>query len=482
MKSFYFLFVLLINGVLFGQSILDSTTFSKNFAMVIDTEGPGFFTMKTSNGTYEFEHFDGQKQIVATQAHSTGLTVANTSFCGVYLYPNTTHCLIVSKNRVNPLSPIGNNGYYAYSFLRYDYAAHQTLTFKVDTFHIVEGALTPHKSDEMYVFHAERDNHYAAFQIKGYILDTNLNLRLINADVQSDFANYGIMDLCHMHSDGNQALTFTIAGPGAYQTEVFDQDLNKLFEENTLTYANDGTSQPILYQKLNADSVLIFNQHRNSAFKFIWELSWWKSPTQGIQDTVFEAPEYQLNEYYGHTYTTSARHVVLDTIGRQIIILATRGNQQENLTENQHIYYYDYDFNLICEDSLVLPDVFNRFCTTTIDNAVYLSQYNDTAVLYHPLSCGGLSPQTPPQPQAVDSTVQSTLTIFPNPSNGIFMVANPEQKATQLRVLSNLGIELLFVVSEQSEISIDLSAYPGGIYFLESEQDGQLSLQTLMLE
>ncbi|MFM7005752.1 MAG: T9SS type A sorting domain-containing protein [Flavobacteriales bacterium] len=482
MKQFYLLIILLSQCSLWGQSILDSIAFTKSPAMVIDAQGPGFFTLHTENGFYQFEHFDGQKQLVASHQYPTGLTVTNTTFCGVYHYPQTNNYLIVSKNRVNPNSPLGTNGYYAYSFVRYNYEDQQVITAKVDTFHLVEQAIVAYQSNEMYVFQAKRDNQTSPEQIYGYVLDTNLNLRLINADVSSYFARYGMMDLCQMETKADSTLLFTIALPGAYQTEQYDQALNLIQEQSAATYENNGTSQPVLYQRLNADSIFIFHQHRNANFKFIWELGWWQSPTVAIHNTLIAAPNYNENELYGNTYSTFSSKVVLDTVGRQLIILATRSNQIENQAYFQHIYYYDFNFNLICEDSLVLPDTFNRFTVCTIDDAVFLGQYNDTAVSYHPLGCGLFSSQSTEAPQNLDSVVLNLSNVFPNPSTGIFILANPDLLTTHLRVLNNQGLEVYQIATQEAEVYIDLGNFPSGIYFLESQQEGQISVQTLMLE
>lgn len=482
MKQLYLFIILLSQFNLWGQSILDSTTFTKSPAMVIDAQGPGFFTLHTENGYYQFEHFDGQKQMVASHQYPTGLTVTNTTFCGVYHYPQTNNYLIVSKNRVNPNSPLGTNGYYAYSFVRYNYEDQQVINSKVDTFQLVETAIVSRSIDEMYIFQAKRDHPTSPKQIYGYAIDTNLNLRLINADVSSYFARFGMMDLCQMETKADSTLLFTVALPGAYQTEEFDQNLNLIQEESAVTYQNNGTSQPVLYQRLNADSVLIFHQHRNANFKYIWELGWWQSPTAAINDTLIAAPNYNENEQYGNTYSTFGSKVILDTVGRQLIILATRSNQIENQAYFQHVYYYDFDFNLICDDSLVLPDAFNRFTVCTIDDAVFLGQYNDTAVSYHPLGCGLYSSQSTETPQNLDTAVLNLLNVFPNPSDGIFIMTNPELLTTHLRILNNQGIEVYQTETQEGEVQIDLSHLPSGIYFLESEQEGQISVQTMMLE
>jgi L-ascorbate metabolism protein UlaG (beta-lactamase superfamily) len=86
---------------------------------------------------------------------------------------------------------------------------------------------------------------------------------------------------------------------------------------------------------------------------------------------------------------------------------------------------------------------------------------------------------------AIDSKTSSGITIFPNPTNGLFLVSfgtNTIQKT----VVQVYNLQGKLVVSEtahnKTTVTIDLSDYPKGMYFIKTNYEGNLYSNKLLLK
>ena len=488
MKRYLPFAMLLICNALFAQQALDTNTFSTDQTITYDHVGPGFLTLKFGSGQYQIKKYNSAKQEVAVQTIALQLPVANTSFYGLRFFPNSTKCLIIAKNRINPTWPIGINGPYAYHFVVYDYQSQQVLANQVDTFNILNLKIVPHTSSSFYMIHTERTLSTETEMLKCYLLNDNLQYAYINTIPMSMVASYGFLDECYMESDGDRTFVMTRAEAGFYMTEQYDEYFNLVQTETATGYAQNlgpnlaqGIGQHLLYKRLNSDSILIINQYRDNQFNFTWEIGWWKSPLQPLSDTIFKAPLFDTSLELGNTYATGANRVLLDPQARQILIFAAPVNSQVNDLYYERIYYFDYQFNLLCEDSMSLPDIYSKYGLALVDQQSYLAHYQTASIEFKPVYCQAsiLPTQDPPE---ADSNEPTQLVLYPNPSGGAFQIVNPDKALSKISIYTSIGNKLREIESSDELIQVELLGLPKGLYQLQLDQNGQTQLVTIMIQ
>ena len=77
------------------------------------------------------------------------------------------------------------------------------------------------------------------------------------------------------------------------------------------------------------------------------------------------------------------------------------------------------------------------------------------------------------------------INIFPNPSNGKFIISIAHNSINNISVYNLLGekiIEKKIIPSANKEIEIDLSAQAKGIYLLQVKEENKLYCQKLVIE
>lgn len=488
MKRYIPFVMMLICNALFAQQVLDTNAFSTDPAITYDHPGPGLLTLKFGSGQYQIKHYNGAKQEVANQMIALQLPVSNTTFYGLRFFPNSTKCLIVAKNRINPTWPIGINGPYAYHFVVYDYQSQQVLANQVDTFNILNLKMVPHNSNSFYMIHTERTLPTETEMLKCYLLNDDLQHTYINTIPMSVAAGYGYLDECYMESDGDRTLIMTKAQPGVYLTEQYDEYFNLVQTETASGYAQtlgpnlvQSLGQPLLYKRLNNDSVLIVNQYRDNQFNYTWEIGWWKSPLQPLSDTIFKAPLFDPSLDLGNTYSSGANRVLLDPQAHQILIFAALMNSQVNDAYCERIYYFDYQFNLLCEDSMFLPDIYSKYGLYNVDGQAYLAHSLAASVEFDPVFCqvSAMPTQDPPFTESED---QTQLIPYPNPSNGKFQISNPDKVLSKISVYTSIGNKLRQIESSDELIQVELLGLPKGIYQLHLEQSGNTQQVTIMIQ
>lgn len=84
---------------------------------------------------------------------------------------------------------------------------------------------------------------------------------------------------------------------------------------------------------------------------------------------------------------------------------------------------------------------------------------------------------------SINLTFAENIEVFPNPSNGIVNISMDDLsgKTVRLEVVNNIGKHIL-VSTFQNNATIDLSAYPKGIYFIRILVDGQVINKKICLE
>ncbi|MEZ4946014.1 MAG: T9SS type A sorting domain-containing protein [Cyclobacteriaceae bacterium] len=83
--------------------------------------------------------------------------------------------------------------------------------------------------------------------------------------------------------------------------------------------------------------------------------------------------------------------------------------------------------------------------------------------------------------ERVNFTGENTMQVFPNPSNGIFYLANsPQLDVESIRVLNSLGQMVFPLIQKEGDISVDLSQLPNGIYILQVWNGSSLTSRRLV--
>jgi hypothetical protein len=82
-----------------------------------------------------------------------------------------------------------------------------------------------------------------------------------------------------------------------------------------------------------------------------------------------------------------------------------------------------------------------------------------------------------------DLSGSNAFQVYPNPTNGVLNIVNKEyQKKTTINLYTAYGgIVKSFEFAEQKEISLDLSTYSKGLYFMTIQQNNE-AYQTIKIE
>lgn len=140
-------------------------------------------------------------------------------------------------------------------------------------------------------------------------------------------------------------------------------------------------------------------------------------------------------------------------------------------------YYYDY---MQCEP--------NYFDLGGGNSAVVLKTGNPNTGNKPGYSYAGqqtlpaASKQKKENKTATKNFTQSTVTIFPNPNNGLFLVQGYDAQIEKIEVSNVLGEPVYKSRVNGSQTEIDLSAYPKGIYFVKAHTEERMFVQKVVYQ
>jgi hypothetical protein len=81
-----------------------------------------------------------------------------------------------------------------------------------------------------------------------------------------------------------------------------------------------------------------------------------------------------------------------------------------------------------------------------------------------------------------DEVLQGQLSVFPNPSNGIFNVSLPESKAYELEVMDLTGRTLKKQTVKGGTSQLDMQGASQGIYLLKVKSDKGTAVRKIVVE
>ncbi len=74
-----------------------------------------------------------------------------------------------------------------------------------------------------------------------------------------------------------------------------------------------------------------------------------------------------------------------------------------------------------------------------------------------------------------------SISVYPNPSNGIFSIRNHKQVEVGWEIINTHGSVISTGTNEVDDFTIDLSSHPKGIYYLKITNDDEQTLKKLVL-
>ncbi|PCJ26368.1 MAG: hypothetical protein COA97_06190 [Flavobacteriales bacterium] len=83
----------------------------------------------------------------------------------------------------------------------------------------------------------------------------------------------------------------------------------------------------------------------------------------------------------------------------------------------------------------------------------------------------------------IEELPTTSISIYPNPTTGQLSISFEEGTARAISISNSLGQLLLSdKIKATNQVSLDLSTYPTGIYFLQLEVDGQMIIKKIVKE
>ncbi|MEI7802357.1 MAG: T9SS type A sorting domain-containing protein, partial [Bacteroidota bacterium] len=73
------------------------------------------------------------------------------------------------------------------------------------------------------------------------------------------------------------------------------------------------------------------------------------------------------------------------------------------------------------------------------------------------------------------------ILLFPNPSNSILNIKSPLE-SSEVRIYNLMGQEILKLNKNEKEISIDISVFPDGFYFLVEQSENKFYCKKFLLQ
>ncbi|MBI1835855.1 MAG: T9SS type A sorting domain-containing protein [Flavobacteriia bacterium] len=124
----------------------------------------------------------------------------------------------------------------------------------------------------------------------------------------------------------------------------------------------------------------------------------------------------------------------------------------------QKIFIYDFNFNIVCEIPVTIGSN-EENSLIELNELVYLRYDNSVNTELTKIDCSMLNINQ------LES--ENEFEIYPNPTNSILYLSNPQQKTLSISLVSTDGKEILNHSSQNNSVAMKLDVIPNGIYFLK---------------
>ena len=85
-------------------------------------------------------------------------------------------------------------------------------------------------------------------------------------------------------------------------------------------------------------------------------------------------------------------------------------------------------------------------------------------------------------PLGLPNISKSDLKVYPNPSNGFFIIEDEEKKDKQITLYNSYGQTIYKTTSKKLKTTINTNPYSKGVYFLKIDQKGKRYSQSILIE
>lgn len=145
-----------------------------------------------------------------------------------------------------------------------------------------------------------------------------------------------------------------------------------------------------------------------------------------------------------------------------------------NFTTNEN--FTPFSIPLVDLMEGVIPDTITTIFYSS--NPATVNEFDVWSNLY--LDSISLSPSNPTDID-INSSLNAELNVFPNPTSGEFRIENITHSITQIEIYNQIGMKVKSInLQPDRTLSIDMSSYPAGMYYVKTDQPG-LSTKKLIL-
>jgi len=282
-------------------------------------------------------------------------------------------------------------------------------------------------------------------------------------------AHGGVPPYSYLWSNGQNTETATELQEGLYSIVVYDSNsctafASVLITEPTLLIATDSsvTSHVTCYGSSDGAAKIIASGG-TPPYTFLWS-----DGHTGDSPTDLPAGGYSVTviDFNGCTaYTTVSIQEGPVVFAGVIIGLSTAVINQSAVYSVNANFNYTYDWNVI-NGTITLGQG-----TNSIEVLWDSASTGTVQLIATELGCSDTVSKTITllnNPTAINGVPLNHFEVYPNPSSESLIIRDSNQPSV-LTIYDVMGREMYRTVAEQKEVSINVSAFPNGVYFLRAQ-------------
>ncbi|GEM_PF-2635378 len=452
MKSILLFFSFLTSVNLYSQNYYSFPVGSS----IYNISNGNIITAKLSNNKTHLKAYDNTGAIFWEDSLSFQIPVNSVDFKWISQFKNSNTFLICMSKNLTPGGLYSINDTIIYQFTKLNLDTEQFENHYVDTFFTVGISPFPLNDSTTYLFKSDATNGLNPFNIETFSLNQNLDYSFIAASDSIETSPgirtfYEYDDTIYFHENFN--IDFHIMTKYTLDMSKISQNYSSISSSMNWNYA--------YYTKsINRDSLLVITEGYESGNpNIIWRFDWLNLDLSPISSHEISPPTEEPDNI--SPYRLKFYNVQIDETNKVIYLLAT-----SYYNNGQKIFTYDYNFNFLCE-----LDVYSGNSDinvlTTINNLVYLQNYNSNEIELFHLDCDnvGLEPI---------AETKEMFTLFPNPADNKVFIINNSNNIIEVIISTTDGKNLFSINSDDTQISVFLSEFQSGIYLVTVKNGSEI--------
>jgi hypothetical protein len=403
MKGFFYVFLF---SLLAPCSYTQNPYTIEKEAQLFDLTAGEFMTVNLRNSKSHRKHYSSAGNILWEDSIEFMSVQNSVHFHSLTRFKDTDSYIVVMYNDQTPnYADFSANDTLIYQFTWLDLSGHQFTYNRIDTLY-TRGCMFLSVSDStIYLFSNDLSYNFGGkIGINTYSLSSDFGFEQVSTYASNQiFSGWNTK----YYKTGDSLAIYQFTGDMNYLTFYNSSMLESIQNYHDVNMVA-GYEQVKFREVFDNDSVLIVSEESiPGSLNRKWKFEWLNYSLLTISSLMIDAP---LTPTPLLRYRIGSWGVKVDNINKVIYVLATEVVTSSGLgADNQHLFIYDFDFNLVCDFPIIYGnDEINTL--TSINDLVYLRvDYQEETRLY-PLSC-----------QILDSENQEgdyKLIIYPNPSDG----------------------------------------------------------------